>query len=178
MQLSLLEAEPQPPPKRAGSWLATPFSKQEQRDAGRLYAENIKLIRWLGHRMTRRFPMMRREDVYSCIDVAFLKTFRAWQPEKGKLSTILERFASGECSHFVRDHNFSVSAPGHVRDLGRRARKLLDLGMPAAQVCRDLGITTDKLREALVATSGVDHETRDWAMHECPRPTPWDVLTD
>lgn len=177
MQLSLW-TEPETAPRRSAGWLAEPFTREERRAAARLYAENIALVKWMCGKMLRRYTIMRREDVYSCVDVAFLKTFRAWLPERGKLSTIFERFARGECSHFIRDHNFGISAPGHVREMGRRARKLLDHGMPFAQVCRDLGVTPDKLREALVATCGIDHETQDWSLHECPRPTPWDVLED
>lgn len=176
MQLQLFQPAESVPAKRQASWLAEPFSRQEQRDCGRLYAENIKLIHWLAHRFRLRYPMMRREDIYSCVDVAFLKTFRAWDPNRGKLSTLLEKFAAGECNHFIRDNNFSVSAPGHVREMGRRARRLLDCDMPAAQVCRQLGITADKLRECLVATSGTDHECRDWEFHECPRPQPMELL--
>jgi hypothetical protein len=34
----------------------------------------------------------------------------------------------------------------------------------------------ETMRNALEATAGVVHETNDWQMHACPRPTPWDVL--
>jgi len=178
LQLFATDEEPVATARRSSSWLAQPLTREERHRCGRLYAENIQLVRWLGHRLTRKYQQMRREDVYSCIDVAFLKAFRAWDPERGKLSTILERFARGECCHWIRDHNFGLTAPGHVRELGRKARRLIDWGVPPAQAARELGVTTDKLREALVATSGTDHETRDWALHECQRPTPWELLSD
>ena len=120
--------------------------------------------------------MMRKEDVYSSIDVAFLKACRAWDPAKGKFSTILTSFAIGECKHYVRDQNFALRAPGKVRQLGQDARRLLDEGFNAGYACKALNCTAQELKEALLATSGLAHEQKGFSLHVCPRPTPWEVL--
>lgn len=162
--------------ERTSSHLERPLSKEEQRHFGRMYVEHRGLIRLLGHKLGRQFHMMRREDVYSSIDIAFLKACRAWDPVKGKFSTILTSFAVGECKHFVRDQNFALRAPGKVRQLGQDARRLLDEGFVPVAVCRMLSCDAQQLKEALLATAGLAHEQKGFSLHICPRPTPWEVL--
>lgn len=176
-QLTFLTAMGMPEDvERTTSHLEAPLSKAEQRQFGRMYVEHRGLIRLLGHKLSRQFHMMRREDVYSCIDMAFLKSCRAWDPVKGKFSTILTTFAVGECKHWVRDQNFALRAPGKVRQLGQDARRLLDEGFSTAAACRSLGCTAQNLKEALLATSGLAHEQKGFSLHVCPRPTPWEIL--
>jgi hypothetical protein len=43
-------------------------------------------------------------------------------------------------------------------------------------VCRELGISRDDLRDALLATAGIAHETKGFDLHVCPRLTPMEVL--
>lgn len=162
--------------QRTASHLEQPLSKEEQRRFGRMYVEHRGLIRLLGHKLGRQFHMMRKEDVYSSIDVAFLKACRAWDPIKGKFSTILTSFAIGECKHYVRDQNFALRAPGKVRQLGQDARRLLDEGFNSGYACKALNCTAQELKEALLATSGLAHEQKGFSLHICPRPTPWEVL--
>ena len=52
---------------------------------GRMYVEHQGLIGLLGAKLTRQFPMVDGLDVFSCIDVAFLKSCRAFDPTKGKV---------------------------------------------------------------------------------------------
>ena len=79
-------------------------------------------------------------DVFSCIDVAFLKSCRAFDPSKGKFSTIL-KFATGEVRHFIRDHNFVIAAPSKVRELSVPVRRLINNGHSPMRFAQILGVT-------------------------------------
>ena len=162
------------PPK--GGWLKAPLSKAEQRQMGKMYVEHQGLIRLLGAKLTRQFPMVDSLDVFSCIDVAFLKSCRAFDPTKGKFSTILTKFATGEVRHFIRDHNFVIAAPSKVRELSVPVRRLLQSGHSLEEVAQILGVTKQACKDAIIATSGVDHDIQGFELHECTRPGPMDLL--
>lgn len=157
-------------------YLATPLTKEEQRRIAAMYREHQGLLRLMGRKLCRKYPFVSAEDVFSCIDQAFIKTCRAWQPAKGTFSTLLTVFAEGDVLHFIRDHNWLVKAPGTVRRNGQLARKLLDKGHTREQVLTQLEITEEALKLALVATSPTDHDIRGFDLHICPRPTPYEVL--
>ena len=157
-------------------YLATPLSKEEQRRIASMYREHQGLLRLMGRKLCRKYPFVSSEDVFSCIDQAFIKTCRAWQPAKGTFSTLLTVFAEGDVLHFIRDHNWLVKAPGSVRRNGQLARKLLDKGHSRAEVLARLEITEEALKLALVATSPTDHDIRGFDLHVCPRPTPYELL--
>ena len=164
-------------PKRTQSHLAQPLTREEQRRFGRMYAENIGLIKMFGSKLCRKFGhCMAREDIFSCCDIAFLKACKAWDPVKGKLSTIFWSFAQGECLHYLRSHNWSIKASHKVRLLGNSARKLLGMGWEPGAVCQELGISRDDLKDALLATAGMAHDVKGFDLHVCPRATPWEVL--
>lgn len=166
-----------PEKKRTESHLAKPLSREEQRRFGRMYVDNIGLIRMFGGKLCRKYShCMASEDIFSCCDIAFLKACRAWDPAKGKLSTIFWSFAQGEVLHFLRGHNWSVKASHKTRLLGNAARKLLNLGWQPAAVCKELGCSKNDLKDALMATAGVAHDVKDFALHVCPRKTPMEVL--
>ena len=171
---NLWDAPKKKPPK--GGWLATELTKQEQQAYGRQYVEHQGLIRLLGSKLTRQFPMVDVLDVFSCIDVAFLKSCRAYDPSKGKFSTIFTRFASGEVRHFIRDHNWQIKAPVAMRELSRTAQQLLSCGNSMERVAELMGVSTAAIQEALWATTAVAHETADWEHHECPMATPMERL--
>lgn len=176
-QLELFTVPVAVKPQRTQAHLATPLSRDEQRKIGRLYAENIGLIRNFGGKLARKYGhCIAREDIFSCVDVAFIKTCRAWDPAKGKLSTIFWRFAEGEVLHYLRSHNWAIKATHKMRILGSQARKLLDLGWGSAAVCRELHCSRDDLKDALMATAGVAHDIKGFDLHVCPRATPWEVL--
>jgi hypothetical protein len=156
--------------------LATKLSRQEERRIGKLYADNILLVYKCQAEMRRLHRSVDREDINSCVDMAFIKAARVLDAQKGRLSTILWRFARGEVLHFIRDSNWGISAPPKVRQLGQKARQLGGYGLTFDQVRTELGCTVDELRDALVATEGIAHETMDWELHHCPRPTPWEAL--
>jgi hypothetical protein len=141
-----------------------------------MYREHQGLLRMMGRKLCRKYPFVSAEDVFSCIDQAFIKTCRAWQPAKGTFSTLLTVFAEGDVLHFIRDHNWLVKAPGTVRRNGQLARRLLDKGYSRAEVLTQLQMTEEALRLALVATSPTDHDIRGFDLHVCPRPTPYEVL--
>lgn len=157
-------------------YLATPLSKEEQRRVGAMYREHQGLLRLMGRKLCRKYPFVSAEDVFSCIDQAFIKTCRAWQPQKGTFSTLLTVFAEGDVLHFIRDHNWMLKAPGAVRRNGQLARKMLDRGSSREEVLAALGISEEQLKLALVATSPTDHDIRGFDLHICPRATPWELL--
>lgn len=177
-QLTFLTAIGQPEDKwREEDYLAKPFSREEQRDAGKLYVENIGLIKFFANKLCRKYSYcMAPEDVDSCVDIAFLKVCRAHDSSKGALSTIFWRFAEGEILHYLRSHNWSVKAPHKVRELGNRARKLLDQGLAPEVVCHELQCSRDELKDALLATAGVAHEVKGFDLHISPYPSPMELL--
>lgn len=163
-------------PKKRTGYLATPLSSVEQREVALLYKKHKGLINLMGRKMCRKYNYVATDDLFSCIDIAFIKTCRAWDPKKGTFSTLLTVFSEGEIRHFIRDHNWLVKAPGSVRSLGQRARAMLNRGDSMALILDTLQVTEKKLREALVATRPTDHEIKGFDLHVCPRPTPWDVI--
>jgi DNA-directed RNA polymerase specialized sigma subunit len=126
--------------------------------------------------MCRKYPFVNADDLFSCIDTGFIKTCRAWNPEKGTFSTLLTVFCEGDILHFIRDHNWMVKAPGNVRRNGQLARRMLDRGSTATEVMAQLGLTEPQLKLALVATQPTDHDIRGFDLHICPRQTPWERL--
>jgi DNA-directed RNA polymerase specialized sigma subunit len=164
--------------KARTGYLATPLTPAEQREVAQLYKRHRGLINLMGRKMCRKYNYVAPDDLFSCIDIAFIKTCRAWDPKKGTFSTLLTVFSEGEIRHFIRDHNWLIKAPGSVRTLGQRARAMLNRGDHMDTVLESLGVTEQKLREALVATRPTDHEIMGFELHVCPRPTPWDLLED
>lgn len=169
-----------PPKKKAPTrgYLATPLTPEERRNVGRLYREHGGLVNHMGRKMCRKYTALRKEDIYSCIDIAFIKTCRAWDPKKGTFSTLLGVFCEGEIRHYIRDYNWSIKAPGAVRTIGIRARHLIDSGLTFAQICHKLAISAENLKLALFAVQSLDHEIQDFRYHVCPRPTPWEMLEE
>lgn len=161
---------------RQEDYLATPLSKEEQRRFGKMYVEHIGLVKMFGGRMARKFWFLEAETVFSLVDVAFLRACRAWQPAKGKFSTCFGVFVEGEIKHWIRDNGFSVKAPGRVRDLGARARRLMQGGMSAEDACVALKISREDLKDALLATAGMAHDVKGFDLHYSQHPTPWEAL--
>jgi DNA-directed RNA polymerase specialized sigma subunit len=166
-----------PAPTKRTRHLEQPLSREEQRRFGRMYAENVRLVRKFAGRLRQQYGhCLATEDINSCCDLAFLKACRAWRPEKGALSTIFWQFARGEVLHFLRGNNWGISATHRARELGVAARRLMDAGLAPAAVCRELSCSADDLRNALVATAGMAHDVMGFDLHMCQRPTPWEVL--
>lgn len=176
-QLALF-SQPQPAAKRSpGGHLAEPLTREERRRFGRFYAENVRLVRKFAANLRRTYGhCVTAEDINSCCDLAFLKACRAWDPEKGQFSTIFWPLARGEVLHFIRGSNWGLAAPYRAREMGLRARRLIDIGMSAELICRELHCSADDLRLALVATMPVGHDAMGFELHSCNRPTPWEAL--
>ena len=117
-------------------------------------------------------------DVFSCIDVAFLKSCRAFDPTKGKFSTIFTKFATGEIRHFIRDHNFILAAPSKVRELSVPVRRLRAIGHSLEEIAQILGVSKRDCKDAIIATAGVDHEIQGFELHECAKPGPMQWLIE
>lgn len=142
-----------------------------------MYAENIGLIRSFGGKLARKYGhCLAREDIFSCVDMAFIKACKAWDPARGRLSTIFWSFAQGEVLHYLRGHNWSIKATHKVRLLGNQARKLMGLGWEPAAICKELCCSKTDLKEALLATAGIAHDVKGFDLHISHYPTPWEVL--
>ena len=61
-------------------------------------------------------------------------------PARTRFSTILTKFATGEVRHFIRDHNFAITAPSKVRELSVPVRRLINNGR-TDEVAQILGVT-------------------------------------
>ena len=157
-------------------YLATPLDREEQRRVAALYREHGGLVNHMGRKLCRQYKGVRAEDIYSCINIAFIKTCRAWNPDKGTFSTLLGVFSVGEVRHFIRDQNWSVKAPASVRSLGLRARDKLRAGRAPACGGGERGATPGARQLAIFSVQSLDHDIRGFQDHVCPRPTPWDVL--
>ena len=142
-----------------------------------MYAEHIGLIKMFSGKLCRKYRhCMATEDIFSCVDVAFLKACRAWDPAKGRLSTIFWTFAQGECLHYLRSHNWAIKATHKERILGNSARKLMQLGWDAPSICKELKCSRNDLKDALLATAGVAHDVKDFELHVSHYPTPMELL--
>lgn len=158
--------------------LSRPFTPAENRTISALYIEHRGLIRLIGRKMCRKYPYVFRDDIYSCIDIAFLKTCRVHNDERGTLSTCLTIYANGEILHFIRDSNWLIKAPGKVRALGQRVRRLIAAGHTVREISAQLTISEEAVRDSLLATRTIDHEVRGFDLHPCSRQTPWEVLAE
>lgn len=154
------------------------MSLEEQRFVARMYRDNEGLLRLMGRKLCRKYPYVASDDIFSCINTGFIKTCRAWDPAKGKFSTLLTVFCEGDVLHFVRDSNWSVKAPGAVRRIGQLARRMLQNGSSTSEVRAHLGISDEQLKHALVATQPTDHDIRGFDLHICPRSTPMELLEE
>ena len=55
-------------------------------------------------------------------------------------------------------------------------RRLLSNGHSLDEVAQILGVSKQACKDAIVATTGVDHEIQGFELHECVRPGPMDLL--
>ena len=137
--------------------LSTPLTNYEKWLIGRLYKENIQLIRFFGHRCLKKYSYINEQDIYSCIDIAFVKAARVWKPERGTLSNLLWHYINGEIRHFIRSNDhWGFAVPRHVRELGSRARMLIaQRKVPISVLHGVLGCPKEELQEALRATLSI-----------------------
>lgn len=157
--------------------LSQPFSPEERAECQRAYVRHQGLLRTLGQQFCRTYSYLDRSVVYSCIDLAFLKAFRAWDPDKGKFSTILASFARGEVRHYIRDHHGYIRLPRAHQTLLANARRLMvQKGLSVRKTAVELGCDLDLLLELIQMnhtpgnTDRIAHDT------VCPRPGPMELL--
>lgn len=159
-------------------WLSTPLTRDEQRHFTVLYRQHGGLVKLMGRKMCRKYRCVPPDEVFSCIDIAFIKCCRAWDASRGTFSTLLTHFCEGEIRHYIRDFGWMIKAPGPVRLMGQKARRLLELGLSTEDVCAQLSVTAEQLRDGLKATVAMEHEIQGFRLHVCPRPTPWELLAE
>lgn len=165
-----------PAPRPTTGHLAAPLTAEESRAFGRMFRDHERLFHKYVHRLRRKYRYVDRDEVYSCVQIAFLKSCRAYDPARGAFSSIFASFAEGEVKHFVRDNNWRVKAPTKVRERGQAARRLLAEGRTPEDVACELCCTLAEVEDAITATSPTDHEVKDFELHVCNRPTPWEWL--
>jgi hypothetical protein len=119
-----------------------------------MYVEHIALVKAFGRRYVNRYRHMRAEDVFSCIDFAFIKACRAWDPARGRFSTIFARLIEGECSHWRRDHGYGIRSTDACQHLGNLARRLMGEGLTLRQA-------RDQMRGELLAAGLSARGSRD-----------------
>lgn len=180
VQLALEFLAP-PAPKRRAAILGTPgkpkpLTPEERRYQDRMYRKHQGLIRTYGAKLTRRFRHLDHEVVFGCIDWAFIKVCRVWNEDQGTFATLLWTFALNECRHATRDEGWTIKAPGAVRLMGSKVRKLMAQGLGPVAICDRLGITMEQLKDGLLATQGTDHDVLGFEFHACERSTPWEYV--
>ena len=145
-----------------------------------MYADNIKLVKMFQAKMRKKYGhCLPIEDIRSCVDLAFIKAARVWDPNRGAFSTILGHFVAGDVLKAIRaSGNWGISAPQRAREAGMKARAMLEAGMGPSDVCLEMAITDDDLVDILRATTGLAHDVCGFDLHACDRPTPWEALEE
>lgn len=156
MTLALLQnstAEDQKTSFTRGS-LKTKLTNYERWKIGKLYQANEGLVKYFGKQLIEQFPQVPPVEIYSCINIAFVKAARTWDEEKGKFSTVLGYFCKGEVRHYLRTNAFwGYSVDFRLRELGMKARRLIThRNVPMSILPGVLGCTKEELRMALEAT--------------------------
>jgi hypothetical protein len=114
----------------------------QHRDIAKTVAANIS--RRTGH------P---REDLEQIAMLGILQAARRYSPDRGSFRPYARTYANGEVYHYLRDKGFLIKVPASWRELHARGQKLLRLGMPAAKVPEQLGISTCRWAEIALACS-------------------------
>ncbi len=157
--------------------LDRPFSPEERVACQRAYVRHQGLIRTLGRRFSEEVRFLDRATVYSCIDVAFLKAFRAHDERKGKFSTIFTTLARYEIKHCIRDSHNLIRLPQKKHYLLVGLWKLLKDGMTLAEAAEQLDCAPHELIElARMSKTPTSFNETDDEEQACPRPTPMQLL--
>ena len=160
----------------AGGHLDHPFSPAEREQCRRAYVQHQGLVRTIGRQFCRRYGYLDRSTIYSAIDIAFLKAFRAWDPAKGRFSTIFAAFARGEVHHYIRDHHGLIRLPRAHQTLLAAARRLLGEGMSLRQVITTLDCDRTVLLQALRLSQTMHNTSDNVEAVFCHRPQPMELL--
>jgi DNA-directed RNA polymerase specialized sigma subunit len=134
--------------------LKTKLTKYEQWLIGKLYKEHEGLRKHVGKKLILQFPHVQATEIFSCLNIAFIKAARTWNPSRGKFSVVLFNFAFGEVKHYLRTNAYwGYKVDTKTRMLGMEARKLIAFRkVPMFALPRILGCTKEELDEALKAT--------------------------
>jgi DNA-directed RNA polymerase specialized sigma subunit len=145
--------------------LVTKLSNYERYKIDRLYRENVGLFKLITKKMIEQYRAVPVEEIFSCMNIAFIKAARSYDPKKGKLGTILNQFARGEVSHYIVSSSYwGYSASPSLRELGLKARRLISYrNVPMFALPKILGCTKEQLREALEATLHIFYTLDDRA---------------
>jgi DNA-directed RNA polymerase specialized sigma subunit len=145
--------------------LKTKLTKYEQWLIGKLYKEHEGLRKHVGKKLIAQFPQVPPVEIFSCLNIAFIKAARTWNPVKAKFSVVLFNFAFGEVKHHIRTSaHWGYKVDTKTRMLGMEARKLIAFRkVPMFALPRILGCTKEELNEALQATLQVSYSSKpEW----------------
>lgn len=78
-----------------------PLTEEEQQ----VCTENVKLIGFYFKKLVGKYPTISFEDVRDLVVYSMIKAVRDWNPEKGKLSTLVGFYANNECKAHLRDQD-------------------------------------------------------------------------
>ena len=152
--------------------LTTKLSNYERYKIDRLWRENIGLVKLITKNMIQQYPGVPVDEIFSCMNIAFIKAARSYDPKKGRLGTVLQQFIRGEISHHIVSSGYwGYSASPSLRELGLKARRLIAFrNVPMFALPKILGCTKEQLHEALTATLHIyytlDERTADESEEE------------
>lgn len=144
-------------------------------DSETLITDNLKLARKYAWNWARKSGMA-YDDLEAVAFIGLVKGCRRFDPASGyRLSTICVPYINGEILHWFRDRGYAVKFPARWRELLPRARRLLDGGVPFAEVCEGIGLSPAELEEMLAAMAGTS-ELHDELVGESDAAVEMDVL--
>ncbi len=130
-------------------------------DSEDLISRNLDLARSVAWRWSRKSGMA-YDDMEALAFMGLVKGVRRYDPlrinpRSGRpysLSTIACPFIQGEILHWFRDKGYHVRYPSRWREVGPKARRMLEQGAPVDAVCEACGISAEELEEMLGAMAG------------------------
>lgn len=151
-------AEPNQPQRPYPKVVAYPAKPRRHRpanpyaEANALALQHQDIARTVACNISRRTGHP-REDVEQIAMLGILQAARRYSPERGSFRPFARTYANGEVYHYLRDNGFLIKVPASWRELYARAQKLQRLGMTAAEVPAQLGVSRERWQKIVAACS-------------------------
>ena len=94
-----------------------------------------------------------KEDLEQIAMLGIIQAARRYSPERGSFRPYARTYANGEVYHFLRDKGFLIKVPASWREIYARGQKLVRLGMAAAEIPENLGVSEERWLQIAVACS-------------------------
>lgn len=151
-------------------WRWTDPETGEVIDSEDLISRNLNLARdkaW-NFSQSSKLPY---QDAEAIAFLGLVKGVRRYDPARRNpatgrryaLSTIACPFIVGELQHWLRDHGYAVRFPARWRDVGPRARRMIEAGASVEEICAACRLTPDDLEAMATAMT----PTVDLPEHLC-----------